>query len=303
MWLNAHCHLELSHLAGAIPPGLPFVEWLGRLVPLKRASRPDVSAAAARRAIARMRATGTTAVVDLLSLDTSAAPLAEAAADAMQVGAYYEILDFSEAAATDAVDRAVARSAQSLVAGIRVGLGPHAPYSTTAPLLRAAASAAARSGQWLCIHAAETAEETLMMTEGRGPLRDFLAAVLPMGWQPPRMRPIEWLDACGCLSPRTLLVHCNDLNEDDVRRIAARGASVVVCPGSHVYFARGEFPLARLLAAGVPVYLGTDSLASNEDLDMEREVRLAIELAPGVPPDTIRALALADRRPGFVTSD
>jgi 5-methylthioadenosine/S-adenosylhomocysteine deaminase len=109
------------------------------------------------------------------------------------------------------------------------------------------------------------------------------------------MRPIAWLDACNCLGPRTLLVHCNDLNDEDIRRIRARGASVVVCPGSHVYFHRGEFPLARLHSAGVPVYLGTDSLASNEDIDMAREVDLAAQLTPQLPRSVVESLASADR--------
>jgi len=59
------------------------------------------------------------------------------------------------------------------------------------------------------------------------------------------------------------------------RLLQESGTRAVVCPGTHVYFDRGEFPLRRLLEAGVPTYLGTDSLASNESLDMNREIDLA----------------------------
>ena len=104
------------------------------------------------------------------------------------------------------------------------------------------------------------------------------------------MRPMPWLDIHECLGPRTLLVHCNEINDTELHFIARRGASVVVCPGSHVYFQRGAFPLKRLLDAGIPTFLGTDSLASNEDLDMEREITIAKELCPELPIERIRVL-------------
>jgi cytosine/adenosine deaminase-related metal-dependent hydrolase len=296
MYFNAHCHLELSHLKGRIPSGLSFVEWLRRLVALKRATTREESEAGARAGLARLRETGTTAVLDILSLDSSIQPLREWSAGGSGALLLWELLRFDPDQAESLLkDRLAARPAD-----LRHGLSPHAPYTTSEALLRGAAREVAARSEWLCIHAAETAEETEMMLHGSGPLHEFLAPFLPAGWKPPGMRPIAWLAACGCLGPRTLLVHCNDLESDDVEAIRRSGAHAVVCPGTHVYFARGPFPLKRLLDAGIPVHLGTDSLASNADLDMEREVRLAVELSPGVDPEVIRSLALAPRAAGFL---
>jgi len=180
------------------------------------------------------------------------------------------------------------------MAGLRHGLSPHAPYTTSPALLREAWHQAWRNHEFLCIHAAETPEETEMLLHGRGPLHDFLAdmRVLPKNWKAPGLRPIPYLEQCGVLGAHTLLVHVNDATDEDLRILHHTQTHVVVCPGTHAYFGRGEFPLARLLSHGVRVLLGTDSLASNADLDMAREVRLATEFCPEIHPQMIEDLAL-----------
>ncbi len=299
-YFNAHCHLELSYLRGRIPPGLPFAEWLEWLVTLRKETPREEREQAVREAIRLARETGTAAMCDMLAREDDADLLLRQASG-LRVLMFREILNFDEQEGPEDVNRALARQNQHgpLPDGKRHGLAPHAPYTTSAALLRAAATAAQVRNQWLCIHAAETAEETQLMLTGRGPIRELIDPFLTEEWRPPRMRPLPWLDACGCLGPQTLLVHCNDIDERDLRLIRGRGCSVVVCPGSHVYFDRGEFPLARLLDAGIPVYLGTDSLASNDSLDMTREVDIACELVPGVPRDRIAALAAASRAGDF----
>lgn len=301
-YFNAHCHLELSHLRGMIRPGLSFVDWLAQLVALKRVTDVESSRAAAAAALERAGATGTTAIGDILSLDTSAGILTEGARSAqLRAILFWELLEFHPEKTDHVFERLDARQASiEPTESLASGLSPHAPYTTNERLLREAARRAAAAGAWLCIHAAETREETEFLLSGRGPLRDFLAPALPPGWEPPGMRPVAWLDYCGCLGPRTLLVHCNDIDDGDVRMIRERRASVVVCPGSHVYFGRGDFPLARLLDAGIDVYMGTDSLASNEDLDMAREVAIACDLTPGVSRERIAALADAARAGAFL---
>ncbi len=301
-YFNAHCHLELGWLRGRIPPGLPFCEWLSRIVAEKRAVDPAESAASAREGIAELRRTGTAALADILSLDTSAGALA--AAGGMARVAFVELIEFSAAGAGAALERGLARAGalEEGGKGPATGLSPTAPYTTTRELMAGAVREAAARGRWLCIHAAETREETELLEHGRGPMRELLERpIAESGWTPPMMRPVPWLDACGALGPRTLLVHLNDVTEGEIALVASRGASAVVCPGTHAYFGRGEFPLRRLLEGGVRTYLGTDSLASNDALDMEREVRLACEFSPGLDPDRVRGLADAGRVRDFLT--
>ncbi|MDX2176101.1 MAG: amidohydrolase family protein [Candidatus Sumerlaeia bacterium] len=297
---NSHCHLELGFLKGAIPPGLPFAEWLERLLPLKRAGSALASAASARAGLAELAANGTTAVADILAMDTADEPLTESTT--LRRVLFREVIDTNprtgEETLRGALDRQALSRAKDALA--RHGLSPHAPYTITAPLLRAAVREARARGQWLCIHAAETVEETELLLRRRGPLADFLLEFhLRAGWEHPGLRPVPWLAECGALGPRTLLAHCNDIDDEDIRLMRESGASAVVCPGTHAYFARGPFPLARLLEGGVRCYLGTDSLASNAALDMEREIALACDLSPGLDRDRVRELADDSRADAF----
>ena len=287
MFLNAHCHLELSHLRGAIRPGLPFAQWLERVFAEKQARSAGDAIAAMDKATAEMRRNRIAAVWDIDRSGLAEAAWARSGIDAL---VFREIIDTrSETAEESLADRLHPEAPD----GVRIGISPHAPYSTTPELLRASAREAKARGMWLCIHAAETPDETAMMTGGRGELFDFLVAkrFLPEDWRPPGLRPVPYLEANGVLGPRTLLAHLNDIGDEDLAILRRTGTKAAVCPGTHVYFDRGPFPLARLLEAGVPVFLGTDSLASNEALDMEREIALAQELSPGVAPEVIEELA------------
>lgn len=297
-YFNAHCHLELGFLRGVVPPGLPFVDWLQHIVAHKRMVTTEVSAESVRAGIAELRAGGTTAIADILAMDTADAALEEAT-DLRRV-LFREVIRFDPAAAEEVLAQVPARRTAQEGDGLRHGLSPHAPYTITEPLLRGAVRDAQARGEWLCIHAAETPEETEMLLHGRGRLHEFLRErVLPPDWTAPGLRPVQWLDALRALGPRTLLVHCNDVDGEDIPLLARSGTSVVLCPGTHVFFARGAFPLRRLLDAGVRCFLGTDSLASNERLDMTREVELAMELTPGVRREIIEDLASAARAECF----
>jgi cytosine/adenosine deaminase-related metal-dependent hydrolase len=299
-FFNAHCHLELGFLRGRIPPGLPFAEWLREVVRHKRTARSEDSAAAVAAGLYELRESGTQALLDIDSLGTAPGPLRAVELPAIS---FTEMIALDPARAGSALDYARKRQEFEgpLAAGQAFGLSPHAPYTTTPELIRAAVAVARETNQFLCVHAAETPEETELLVHGTGPLHAFLhdMKALPDNWQPPAMRPIALLHACGALGPRTLLAHVNDVTDDEVLLLAETRTRVVVCPGTHVYFRRGPFPLERLLAAGVPVYLGTDSLASNEALNMAREVELAAELSPGLAPGVVANLADARRARDF----
>ncbi|MDK2971080.1 MAG: aminodeoxyfutalosine deaminase [Candidatus Sumerlaeota bacterium] len=299
-FFNAHCHLELGFLRGAIPPSTPFVEWLGQIARRKRAARPEDAQSAIAAGLFELRESGTQALLDIDSMRI--APDLIRAVE-MPCLSFTEIIAFDPAEAVARLNETVAwQNAQpALAAGQGFGLSPHAPYTTTPELLATAAQAAREAGQWLCIHAAETPEETEMLLHGRGALHDFLNdfGSLPQGWKHPGMRPVEYLAASGVLGPHTLLAHLNEVTDEEIALLAKTQTRAVVCPGTHVYFGRGAFPLKRLLDAGVATYLGTDSLASNESLSMMREIDLACELEPALEPRRVAALADAQRARDF----
>ena len=194
----------------------------------------------------------------------------------------------------DGVHAAEEECASALAAEpyIRVGFSPHSPYSVSSLLLRLCFQDAARKGDPVCIHAAETREEEQFMLRGEGPLREFLEEmeVLPHDWRPPLMRPIEYLKDQGLGETRALVVHANYASAEEIKWMGERGLSVAWCPPSHFFFGHEPWPLREMLQAGVNVCLGTDSLASSDTLDVMAAAKMARAQFPDVPVGQLLAM-------------
>jgi cytosine/adenosine deaminase-related metal-dependent hydrolase len=223
--------------------------------------------------------------------------------------AFREIFTFDPAAAKGAVRAAAGASRAAARPPVAAGLAPHATYTAAFEAL----AAASRARLPISIHFAETREEIEWLREGAGPIERLL---WDRGRRPafpvPHLSPTELLARADLLRPGTLLVHANEVGGRDLRRLARAGCVAVHCPGTHRYFRRGETPVRRWIAAGVPFALGTDSLASNTELDLFAEMALLHASDPSIPPKTIfeaatlggaRALSrprLGALLPGFV---
>jgi cytosine/adenosine deaminase-related metal-dependent hydrolase len=143
------------------------------------------------------------------------------------------------------------------------------------------------------MHLAESPDELELLRAGTGPLRDLLAEF--GAWDPAAIaRPARVLDYLKILaqSARALVIHGTYLDEEEISFLAAHAArmSVVYCPRTHERFKMAPYPLEKLLAAGVPVALGTDSRASNPDLNLFEEMRF---VAAHYPLDPQRLLRMA----------
>ena len=291
--VNAHTHLELSFLKGRISPSLPFDGWIEALVGELRAADEATLADAVRSGLAELTANGTTAVGDISRSGISHPLLA---ASGLKGVVFVEVLGFHPdheqralEAAAGALDRLAARPESAL----RVGITPHAPYSTSPALYREAADLARLRGLPLALHLAETPEEELFVREGRGPLRDLLArfGLWYEDFPIPGCSPVAYLESLGVLAG-ALAVHCNTVSVEDIERLAAAGARVVFCPGSNAWFGRpSRHPLPLMLEAGLLCALGTDSLASNDRLDMLSEMTLCAAAHPELAPETVLHMA------------
>jgi cytosine/adenosine deaminase-related metal-dependent hydrolase len=176
---------------------------------------------------------------------------------------------------------------------LKLGLSPHAPYTAHPELIRRLAGLSAATAFPLAMHLAESREELELLKTGCGPLRDLLVEF--DSWDDEAIRPQSTpLDYLRMLSAswRALVIHGNYLSDDEIAFVGRRAAklSVVYCPRTHAYFGHAPYPLAKLLQAGANVALGTDSRASNPDLDLLAEMR---ELAARhiVPPEWIVQMA------------
>jgi 5-methylthioadenosine/S-adenosylhomocysteine deaminase len=157
---------------------------------------------------------------------------------------------------------------------VRTGLSPHAPYTVSDALFRAVAEQS-RQEQWpLAVHVAESHAETAFVRDASGPFADALRARGIVVSHKARS-PIAWLDDCGILSCRPLLIHAIQVDGEDIGRIADTGAAIAHCPISNLKLGHGVAPLDAFLTAGIPTGLGTDSVASNDRMDLLGEARQA----------------------------
>jgi len=289
--VNAHTHVELSWMNGEPPAGGTFMTWLADLVARRRGADETAARAAAGKAIESMLARGTVAVGDVAN-ESWAAPLL--ARSTLRGLAFHEVLGFRAADAEVVLDAAAARletiDGDPQVAAARdrftTVLTPHAAHTTSGPLLKALGGRAAASGEPLSIHVAESEEEMQLLRDGTGPFREFLTEVgaWDPSWKAPGLTPVAYLDRLGVLSPRTLAVHCVHLDHQDLTRLQARGVTVVTCPRSNRRLGVGRAPVPKLLASGIPIALGTDSLASSPDVDVFTELAALREEHPGLAP-------------------
>jgi cytosine/adenosine deaminase-related metal-dependent hydrolase len=236
---------------------------------------------------------GTTLVGDV---DSSGAVAPACRGLLLRVRRYREVLDAGDPARTAAALKTLTRRAR-VGARMLEGISPHAPYTVSEDLWRELGRVCRARRAHVMIHFAETAEETQWLKHGRGPMSAILAHA-------PRTSGLDAIERAGLLGPRTALVHGNLATKSECARIAVSGAALVHCPGTHAFFRRARFDAHAWLRAGVTLALGTDSLASNTDLDMGRELTLFARAHPHVEPavafacatkNGARALGLAGR--------
>ncbi|HEX4826548.1 MAG TPA: amidohydrolase family protein [Candidatus Polarisedimenticolaceae bacterium] len=289
--VNAHTHIELSWMNGEPPAGGSYMTWLEDLIARRGSIEEATARAAASSAIESMLARGTVAIGDVAN-QSWAAPLLASSRLAGTV--FLEIFGFKSGDAESILDAAAGRleaidatpemkAAKGRISAI---LTPHAAQTTSAPLLKALGGRAAAAGEALSIHVAESIEESQLLRDGTGPFRDLLIrrGAWDDAWKAPGLTPVEYLDRLGVLSPRTLAVHCVHLDHHDLTRLQARGVTVVTCPRSNQRLGVGKAPIPKLLASGIPVALGTDSLASSPDVDVFNEVAVLRQEHPGLAP-------------------
>ena len=276
--VNTHTHLELTGLEWQ-PPEADFASWIGRIRRIKAERSPEAFLAAARDGLRDCWAAGVTTVAD--TGDTGAAIQALAAAGGAGI-AYQEVFgpDPAQLAESLAGLRGrVERMGRYAVGRVAIGVSPHAPYTVSGPLYRAAAAWASDAGLPLAAHIAESAAESELLAAGTGSFGEaWRGRGIPMP-APLGRTPVAWLEEHGVLSDRTLCIHAVRVGDEDVRRLARAGAAVAHCPLSNVAHGHGPAPLARLLGAGIRVGLGTDSALSVGAVDLLAEARAAAALA------------------------
>jgi cytosine/adenosine deaminase-related metal-dependent hydrolase len=217
----------------------------------------------------------------------------DALADApLRAVVFYELLGLTEERARQAEEATRAwLSAHPATTTCRPGVSPHAPYSVRRSLLVGAAQMAQDRHTPLATHLAESLAEVELLHHHRGP---FVAFLKELGvWDRDGLfdSPKSVMRAIYIRAKPRLFVHCNHLAPS--ARIP-RGSFVVYCPRTHAAFGHQAHPFRDFLARGTPVALGTDSLASNPDLDILAEARFVHQRYPDFSGATLLRMATLD---------
>ncbi|MBX3133914.1 MAG: amidohydrolase family protein [Gemmatimonadaceae bacterium] len=272
--VNTHTHLDLTVLRGLLA-GLPFFDWVRTLVRASGEVLDDVDReASAALGIAEGLLAGVTTYADTAPND---APFNAMRAMGVRGIAYREVFgpDPGDAGKSLALlQDQVAAMRQRATDLVRVGVSPHAPYSVSDALYAAVAQWAAAERLPVAVHIAESADETSLVTRGAGAFATFLQgrgiATPPRGGEA-----LDVIANASLLRRDTLLVHCVEVSAAGVARIADAGCGVAHCPASNAWLGNGVAPLLAMLRAGVKVGLGSDSMASNDRMDILEEARFA----------------------------
>ena len=277
--VNAHTHLDLTVLRGRFD-GLPFFDWIRTLTADRAALYADQLLESARAGIREGLLAGITTYADTAPNDASF--------DAMRAMgvrgiAYREVFGPDPAQRERSMEGlctavSLMRARESSL--VRVGVSPHAPYSVSDELFTAVAQYAKREQLPLATHVAESIDETMLVATGGGTFATFLRG-RGIAVAPRARTPIEMLDCNGVLDTNALLIHCVRCDARDIETIARRGSAVATCPMSNRYFGHSVAPVAAMRAAGVRLGAGSDSMASNDRMDILREARAALGAGAG----------------------
>ena len=287
--INAHIHLELSHLTaiGPLAEGKSMCDWIEDLIRARADCGLSLQqkAQCLRQVLLDQHRSGVILLADVGNDEPQ--PLPD------EPGS--EILHLREFLAPT---RTAAAAVEKILSGLpdSIAATAHAPYSTMPELLSFLKERARRLDGIFSVHVAESSDEIAFLQCNTGCFRDFLER---RGAWDGTFSPggsgldgsVIYLEQLGLLDSGTLCVHCVHVSDREIRMLAEYGAHVCLCPGSNRFLRVGRAPLASMLGAGLLPAIGTDSLASNERLDMWREMGILREEHPEVDPAVIIAMA------------
>jgi cytosine/adenosine deaminase-related metal-dependent hydrolase len=254
--INAHCHLDYTHMAGQFPSPKLFIDWLKLITTTKSQWNTAEYVASWKNGAEMLLRTGTTTVADIEAVPELLPQVWDSTP--LRVISFLELIGITSRRPPERVLQEVLDKIDHLPQkSCNVGLSPHAPYSTVPRLLRQTAEVARRKSWLLCTHVAESKSEFLMFAKGRGDMFDWLQRSGREMSDCGLGSPVRHLESCGALGQNLLATHVNYLARGDAALLASRKVNVVHCPRSHSYFGHESFPLRRLLRAGVNVCLGT----------------------------------------------
>jgi len=273
--INTHTHLELTAMRGFLE-NCQFAAWIDKL----RQSRNEVLDDAmlldsARFGIVEGIEAGITTYADTCSSGVAMQAMRELGVRGIM---YQEVFGPDPSQSSGAM-RELEERVDNLHAAqtelVSLGVSPHAPYTVSDALYDAASKFANDRALPLAMHIAEGEVEHDLVVSGSGEFADrWRRRGIPVARR--ARSPIALLEKHGALERGPLLIHCVRVDDADIAIMARHRCAVAHCPASNAKFGHGIAPLLPIMAAGVRVGMGSDSVASNNRMDILDEARLAV---------------------------
>jgi len=290
--VNAHMHLELSHLQDSVQPhpNQKITEWIDALIVQRtheKYSRESIIESFTialhnqyYSGVALIGDIGNEYFDELYCCDDKVRP---------QVVRFLEYLAPNLDACRTSLENLEKLDDRIVATG-------HAPYSTAPELLQKIKKRCNHLQHIFSIHTAESADEGEFLRRGKGCFRDFLEKKnswdgLFSFFESGFPGTVDYFDYLGILDHNTLLVHCVHISEPELQLIKERGAGICLCPGSNQFLGVGSAPVERMVELGLLPALGTDSPASNLTIDMWREMQILTKSYPNIDSSTVLAMA------------
>lgn len=290
--VNAHMHLELSHLKNTIEPvaNQSFTDWIDSLIEIRAAKEYslDTIVDSFTAALQDQHNSGVALIGDIGN---------EYYGELHLLGKDFRprVLRMLEHLGPNlnACDLALEKIDQL---DESVSVTGHAPYSTAPKLLQEIKKRCNRLKHLFSIHTCESRDEREFILSGTGRFRRFLEK--KKSWdgaftfaETSHLNTIEYFDHLGLLDDKTLLVHCVHLSQNDLQLIKKRGSKICLCPGSNQFLNVGLAPVEQIVELGLLPALGTDSPASNQRTDIWREMQLLVENYTNLKHSDVLAMA------------
>lgn len=269
-FVNTHAHLELSVMRGFLEER-DFHSWIRKLIAARsRLSKVDLQISALFGAVEAARGGVTT----LADTGESGAALYGLYESGLRGVVFQEVFgprpEQAESSLEGLKERVAELKARS-TALIEIGISPHAPYSVSPELYRLASTYALEEGLKVAVHAAESKAEDELVRCGSGVFAQSLKQ-RGIAYRPSRSV-TSYLAATGILETSPLLIHMVRICAEDLDVLKSYGCKIAHCPKSNAKFGHGRAQVERMLEAGLRVGLGSDSVASNNSMDMLEEAR------------------------------
>ena len=297
-FVNAHCHVELSSMQGLFRKGSGMAGFIDQINALRDTTTYEEKLARIRFWMDRMWADGVSAMADISNCDDS---FAIKAAHPMYTRTFLEVFG-TEPEDCDAVMASVlALKEKADAAGLDAAPTPHACYTMSPELVTAASREGLKSG-FLSYHSEESDEEEQMLRSGSGPMWENRKAA---GMSTPPVTGtsslLYFIERLGKAHPapydeHILLVHevCMDKDGIDAVKAVMRHPFVALCPLSNLFIHNALPPVGLMMEEGLKLTVGTDSLSSNDTLDMVAELRCLQEHFPFLSLRTLLGWACAN---------